>query len=72
MVAALRENGVRALLVEIEGESHGFRKAPSLVRTLEAELAFYGSVLGFDPGGDLSRAKADLADAETPAGATWR
>jgi dipeptidyl aminopeptidase/acylaminoacyl peptidase len=72
MVSALRQNGVRALLVEIEGESHGFRKAPSLVRTLEAELAFYGSVLGFDPGGDLSRAKADLADAETPAGATWR
>jgi dipeptidyl aminopeptidase/acylaminoacyl peptidase len=72
MVSALRQNGVRALVVEIEGESHGFRKAPSLVRTLEAELAFYGSVLGFDPGGDLSRAEADLADAETPAGATWR
>jgi dipeptidyl aminopeptidase/acylaminoacyl peptidase len=72
MVSALRKNGVRALLIEIEGESHGFRKATSLVRTLEAELAFYGSVLGFDPGGDLSRAKSDLADAETPAGATWR
>jgi hypothetical protein len=42
-----------------------------LVRTLEAELAFYGSVLGFAPAGDLLRAKSDLADAETPAGATW-
>jgi len=72
MVSALRQNGVRALLVEIEGESHGFRKATSLVRSLEAELAFYGSILGFDPAGDLSRAKADLAEAETPAGATWR
>jgi len=71
MVSALRQNGVQALLVEIEGESHGFRKATSLVRSLEAELAFYGSILGFDPCGDLSRAKADLADAETPAGATW-
>ena len=71
MVSALRQNGVRALRVEIEGESHGFRKSTSLVRTLEAELAFYGSILGFDPSGDLSRAKADLADAETPAGATW-
>ena len=72
MVSALRQNGVRALLVEIEGESHGFRKATSLVRSLEAELAFYGSIFGFNPGGDLSRAKADLVDAETPAGATWR
>ena len=71
MVSALRQNGVRALLVEIEGESHGFRKSTSLVRTLEAELAFYGSVLGFAPAGDLLRAKSDLADAETPAGATW-
>jgi dipeptidyl aminopeptidase/acylaminoacyl peptidase len=71
MVSALRQNGVRALLVEIEGESHGFRKSTSLVRTLEAELAFYGSVLGFAPAGDLSRAKSDLADGETPAGATW-
>jgi dipeptidyl aminopeptidase/acylaminoacyl peptidase len=71
MVAALRQNGVQALLVEIAGESHGFRKATSLVRTLEAELAFYGSILGFDPGGDLSRAKADLADAQAPAGASW-
>ncbi|HUC14508.1 MAG TPA: prolyl oligopeptidase family serine peptidase [Acidimicrobiales bacterium] len=72
MVSALRLNGVRALLVEIEGESHGFRKATSLVRSLEAELAFYGSIFGFSPGGDLSRAKVDLADAEAPTGATWR
>jgi dipeptidyl aminopeptidase/acylaminoacyl peptidase len=72
MVAALRQNGVRALLVEIVGESHGFRKATSLVRTLEAELAFYGSIFGIDPAGDMSRAKADLAGAEMPAGTTWR
>ena len=30
----------------LEGEGHGFRKADSVVRTLEAELAFYLRVFG--------------------------
>jgi hypothetical protein len=33
------------------GEQHGFRKAESIVRSLEAELAFYGEVFGFTPAG---------------------
>ena len=57
--------------MEIEGESHGFRKATSLVRSLEAELRVLRLHPRFNPAGDLSRAKADLAEAETPAGATW-
>jgi hypothetical protein len=32
-----------------EGEQHGFRKAQSIIRALEAELGFYGRVLGFEP-----------------------
>jgi dipeptidyl aminopeptidase/acylaminoacyl peptidase len=32
-----------------EGESHGFRKAATIVDATEAELSFYGQVLGFDP-----------------------
>ncbi|GLY90096.1 S9 family peptidase [Actinoallomurus iriomotensis] len=32
-----------------EGESHGFRRADTVVTALEAELAFYGQTLGFDP-----------------------
>ena len=32
-----------------EGESHGFRRAGTVTACLEAELAFYGQTLGFDP-----------------------
>jgi dipeptidyl aminopeptidase/acylaminoacyl peptidase len=49
IVAALREKGVRVEYIEFEGEQHGFRKAQSIVRSLEAELAFYGEVFGFRP-----------------------
>ncbi|WP_030175812.1 S9 family peptidase [Spirillospora albida] len=34
-----------------EGESHGFRRADTVVACLEAELAFYGQTLGFEPRG---------------------
>ncbi|HUN36696.1 MAG TPA: prolyl oligopeptidase family serine peptidase [Trebonia sp.] len=37
--------------IAFEGESHGFRKASSIIVSLEAELAFYGRILGFDPPG---------------------
>ena len=32
--------------VTLDGEGHGFRKADSIVRTLEAELYFYLRVFG--------------------------
>jgi dipeptidyl aminopeptidase/acylaminoacyl peptidase len=50
MVAALRENGVPHEYVAFEGEQHGFRRSETIVRCLEAELAFYGRMLGFEPG----------------------
>jgi dipeptidyl aminopeptidase/acylaminoacyl peptidase len=34
-----------------EGEQHGFRRTESIVAALEAELSFYGQVLGFTPPG---------------------
>ncbi|MGX4643245.1 dipeptidyl-peptidase 5 [Massilia sp. SYSU DXS3249] len=46
MVQALRERGVPVAYITLEGEGHGFRKADSVVRTLEAELAFYLRVFG--------------------------
>ena len=49
IVAALRENSVPHAYVAYEGEQHGFRKAASVKRTAEAELYFYGRVLGFTP-----------------------
>ena len=49
IVEALRGRGVTAEYLEFEGEQHGFRRAENIVRALEAELAFYGRVFGFNP-----------------------
>ncbi len=54
MVAALRANGVPHAYITYEGEQHGFRKAENVMRTSEAELYFYGRILGFEPA-DLLR-----------------
>ena len=51
--AALKRNGVPTAYLAYEGESHGFRKAETLISALEAELYFYARVLGFDPADDL-------------------
>ena len=48
---ALRANGVPHAYLAFEGEGHGFRRAETVVRQLEAEVAFLGQVLGFDPPG---------------------
>jgi dipeptidyl aminopeptidase/acylaminoacyl peptidase len=53
IVQALEERGVPYAYLLFEGEQHGFRKAESIARALEAELTFYGRVLGFDPADDL-------------------
>jgi dipeptidyl aminopeptidase/acylaminoacyl peptidase len=49
MVDALRRAGVPVAYMTLEGEGHGFRKADSIVRTLEAELYFYLTVFGITP-----------------------
>jgi dipeptidyl aminopeptidase/acylaminoacyl peptidase len=46
MVEALRRNGVPVEYITLEGEGHGFRKAESIVATLEAELQFYLKTFG--------------------------
>jgi dipeptidyl aminopeptidase/acylaminoacyl peptidase len=48
---ALRDNGVRHALLVFPGEHHGFRRAESIVAAAEAELSFYGQVMGFTPPG---------------------
>ena len=50
MVEALKEKGLPYAYVLFEGEQHGFRKAESIRRALEAELSFYAQVLGFERG----------------------
>jgi dipeptidyl aminopeptidase/acylaminoacyl peptidase len=49
MADALRAKAVPVALLTFEGEQHGFRKADTIVRCLEAELTFYGAIFGFDP-----------------------
>jgi dipeptidyl aminopeptidase/acylaminoacyl peptidase len=53
MVAALARNGVPHAYLAFEGEQHGFRRAETEIRCLEAELYFYGRILGFEPADDL-------------------
>jgi dipeptidyl aminopeptidase/acylaminoacyl peptidase len=47
----LAAHGIRHALLTFKGESHGFRRAETIVTALEAELSFYGQVLGFTPPG---------------------
>jgi dipeptidyl aminopeptidase/acylaminoacyl peptidase len=49
IVAALKESGVDHEYHAYEGESHGFRKAETIIDALESELRFYGRILGFEP-----------------------
>ncbi|MBM3819374.1 MAG: S9 family peptidase [Acidimicrobiia bacterium] len=49
MADALRAKGLPVAYLAFEGEQHGFRKAETITRSLEAELYFYGAVLGFEP-----------------------
>jgi dipeptidyl aminopeptidase/acylaminoacyl peptidase len=51
IVAAVKAKGIPVAYIEFEGEQHGFRRAENIVRSLEAELAFYGRVFGFTPDG---------------------
>ena len=41
--------GIKHEYFAFEGEGHGFRKASSIITAYEAELKFYGEVLGFTP-----------------------
>ena len=53
IVAALESRGIPVAYLLFEGEQHGFRRAETIVAALEAELAFFGRVLGFDPADNL-------------------
>ena len=48
MVDALAARGIAHAYVPFPGEGHGFRRAENIVAALEAELWFYGRVLGFE------------------------
>ncbi len=59
MVAALKANGVPHAYLAFAGEAHGFRRAETEIRCLEAELYFYGRILGFEPADELEPVEID-------------
>ncbi len=63
MVQALRSKGVPFAYVAYEGEQHGFRQAANIKRTAEAELYFYGRVLGLSPADDYEPVEIEHSDA---------
>jgi dipeptidyl aminopeptidase/acylaminoacyl peptidase len=50
---ALRQRQQPVAYMEFAGESHGFRRAETLIASKEAELYFYGRVFHFTPADDL-------------------
>jgi dipeptidyl aminopeptidase/acylaminoacyl peptidase len=53
IVDALAAKGVPVAYLVFDGEQHGFRQAANIRRSLEAELWFYGAMLGFEPADDV-------------------
>jgi dipeptidyl aminopeptidase/acylaminoacyl peptidase len=49
MADAVASKGLPVAYLAFEGEQHGFRRADTIIRCLEAELYFYGKVFGFEP-----------------------
>ena len=49
IAADLAAHGTSYAYIAFEGESHGFRKAETVIAAFEAELSFYGQILGFNP-----------------------
>jgi dipeptidyl aminopeptidase/acylaminoacyl peptidase len=53
IASALEGRAVAHAYLAFPGEQHGFRRAETIQRALEAELWFYGRILGFEPAGEL-------------------
>jgi len=59
MAHAVRAKGLPVAYLAFEGEQHGFRRAETIIRCLEAELYFYGAVFAFTPAGSLAPIEID-------------
>jgi dipeptidyl aminopeptidase/acylaminoacyl peptidase len=59
MAEALRAKGLPVAYLAFEGEQHGFRKAATIIRSLEGELYFYGAVFGFAPADPIDPVQID-------------
>lgn len=68
MVAALKRNDIPHAYLAFAGEAHGFRRSETEIRCLEAELYFYGRILGFEPADELEPVEIDGPAPATPSG----
>ena len=59
MAHAVRAKGLPVAYLAFEGEQHGFRRAETIIRCLEAELYFYGAVFAFTPAGSFAPIEID-------------
>lgn len=67
MVAALRAKGLPVAYLAFAGEGHGFRRAETQIRALEAEHAFFCRIFGIAPQGGLAPLEIEnLAEAAEP------
>jgi len=60
----LAAHGIRHAYIAFDGESHGFRMASTIRTALEAEISFYGQILGFTPPGIPPVKLTDASPAE--------
>jgi len=59
MADAVRTKGLPVAYLAFDGEQHGFRKAETIIRSLEAELFFYGAVFGFETADAIDPVRID-------------
>ena len=59
MARAVEAKGLPVAYLSFQGEQHGFRRAETIIRCLEAELYFYGAVFQFTPAGSLTPIQID-------------
>ncbi len=62
IVEALRQKNIPVAYLTFETESHGFRDARNIARSLEAELYFYGKIFGFEPAGAIDPVRIENLD----------
>lgn len=62
MAASLRGRGIAVVLIEYEGESHGFRKPATVVSALQSVHGFFARILRLEAAEDLPALRIDNMD----------
>ena len=63
--SALKARGIAVASFEFAGEGHGFRNSDTVITALEAELSFYGRILGLEACEELAEVEiANFGDGQ--------